>query len=158
MEILSSGILVISSLHENFLNLLASRTRGLSEFTGPQWFLQAPIKYIIKSFIKTKRQSDFLIISFYLPDLKFTGLGLRTSGFSRRLNIFVVIHHLQIWHIYNAFFRIFWTGDIRAWGFRAGISAWKTMFYEANFSSCVPVLLLQIHSDIMIQKYVFNQK
>jgi hypothetical protein len=32
----------IDSLHENFLNLQASRTSGLSEFTGPQWFLQAP--------------------------------------------------------------------------------------------------------------------
>jgi hypothetical protein len=73
------------SRHENFLNLMARRTSGLFKFTGPQWFLQAPIKYTIKSLIKTKSQSDFLIFNFHWPDLKFTGLGLWTTVFSWRL-------------------------------------------------------------------------
>jgi hypothetical protein len=66
---------IMISLHENFLNLLAKRTSGLSNFTGP-------LKYTTKSLIKTKSQSDFLIFNFHWPDLKFTGLSLRTTGFS----------------------------------------------------------------------------
>jgi hypothetical protein len=51
----------------------------------PPMIFTGPLKYIIESLIKTISQSDFLIFNFHRPNLKFTGLGLRTSGFSWRL-------------------------------------------------------------------------
>jgi hypothetical protein len=87
------------SLHENISKLLASRTSELPEFTSHQWFLLAPLKYIIKKFEKTNSQSDFLVFNFHWPTSKFTGLGLRTSGFSWRLRIRIsLLWRHMVWH------------------------------------------------------------
>jgi hypothetical protein len=50
--------------------------------------------------IKTKSQSDFLIFNFHWSDLKFTGLGLRTSGFSWRLLFPILCEAYLLYLIY----------------------------------------------------------
>jgi hypothetical protein len=75
------SLVLIYSLHENFLNFLASRTSGLSEFTGPNGFYRPP-KVYHKKFDKNQKPVELLDFNFHWPNLIFTGLGLRTSGFS----------------------------------------------------------------------------
>jgi hypothetical protein len=59
------SLVLIYSLHENFLNFLASRTSGLFEFTGPNGFYRPP-KVYHKKFDKNQKPVGLLDFQFSL--------------------------------------------------------------------------------------------